>query len=325
MKECRKNESEAQALPFDLIILAGPTASGKTAVAVQLAELLRTEIINCDSRQIFKHFTIGTAKPTPEERQRVRHHLLDYLEPWETVNASDYMVQARSVIDALIGSATIPLLVGGTGLYIRAVLQGIFTGPPTDQSFREKLLAEQKNKGQDYLHDVLRSTDPESAERIAPHDVQRILRALEVFALTGKKMSAFQQEHAFSEKPYSSAYLYLKRDRQDLYQRINKRVDWMIDNGWINEVEKLMSEQRIRSSPPMSSIGYRQIADYLTGEIPLELAVELAKRDTRRYAKRQMSWFRKEENAFPLYVAPAEKPEQTVGHIMNCLRFQARL
>ncbi|MBN2382371.1 tRNA (adenosine(37)-N6)-dimethylallyltransferase MiaA [bacterium] len=304
----------------NLIVLAGPTASGKTAVALELARVLDTEIVCCDSRQIYKHFTIGTAKPGKTERALVRHHLLDLFEPWEIVNASDYMKEARRVIDALIARGKVPLLVGGTGLYIRAVLQGIFIGPPTDPTWREELIAGCPDADQGGLHALLHQYDPASAARIAPGDSPRILRALEVLHFTGRTMSSFQQEHSFKDCPYHYRYFYLQRDRQDLYNRINQRIDLMIEQGWLNEVRTLLTDEKIRHSSPMSSIGYRQMADYLTGTINLEQAVELCKRDTRRYAKRQSSWFRKEKNCQPIVLTADETAAKTATRIMKLVR-----
>ncbi|NLM42283.1 MAG: tRNA (adenosine(37)-N6)-dimethylallyltransferase MiaA [Firmicutes bacterium] len=272
------------------LVLVGPTAVGKTELSIRLAEELQAEIISADSMQVYRGMDIGTAKPTLAERQRVPHHLLDVVDPDESFNVADYVALAAEVLARLRADRTTPLLTGGTGLYIDALLDGfLFPDAPADPSIRQEL-EEQGAKDPASLYAQLQEVDPVSAARLHPHDLRRIIRALEVYRRTGEAISALQQKREQQQSPYDPLYIGLTRDRQELYARINLRVDLMLEQGLVEEVADLLA-QYPQQPTALQALGYKEIASYLRGELSLEEAVELLKRDTRRYAKRQLSWF----------------------------------
>lgn len=283
-------ETGGRALP--LVLLAGPTASGKTSLSLRLARALSTEIVNADSMQVYRHMDIGTAKPSPSERAMVKHHLLDVADPDEPFDAASYLERARPVVESLLGRGKAPLVVGGTGLYMKVLTRGICSGPPADRATKEKLLDEEKQYGLARLYEELSRADAQGASRIHPHDRQRIFRALEVFRLTGEPLSVFQERHRFRDAVFPAIKVFLFREREELYGRIDRRVDLMLENGFKEEVRKLFEMGYGPELKPLQSLGYRQMAQHLLGEASLEQAVCLIKRDTRRYAKRQLTWFR---------------------------------
>lgn len=274
-----------------LILIAGPTAVGKTALSLDLAERLRTEIINADSMQVYRYMDIGTAKPSAEERARIRHHLLDVVDPDEHYDAAIFADQARPIIDDLHRQGKIPLVVGGTGLYMKALTRGLCAGPSADPEVRKTLAQELENHGLPYLYAELLRVDPRGAARIHPNDRQRILRALEVFRTTGVPLSHWQARHGFQTCVYRTLKIALIRERTDLYARIDRRVLEMMDHGLLDEVQWLLSQGYSCSLKSMQSLGYRHMCLYLSGAVPLHEAVRLMQRDTRRYAKRQITWF----------------------------------
>lgn len=272
-------------------VLVGPTAVGKTAVALHLAGALGAEIVNADSLQLYRELDIGTAKPTPAERARVRHHLVDVADPDETYDAARYAREGRAVIADMHRRGIPPLVVGGTGLYIKALLAGLFHQEEAVQAVRPRLARELVDLGLPTLWARLRSLDPAAAQRLAPGDTYRILRALEVVEATGRPISALHTAHRFQDCPYATLKIGLNLPREELYRRIEDRVDFMMAQGWLEEIRK----QLLRYPPkikPLQALGYRHLVAVLQGRLSLEEAVEQTKQETRRFAKRQLTWFR---------------------------------
>ena len=275
-----------------VIIIAGPTCVGKTEVAMTLAEPLRGQIVSADAMQVYRYMDIGTAKPTQQEQARVRHHLIDVVDPDEPFSAARFKTAAEAVIGELHEKGRPVFVVGGTGLYIKALTRGLFRVQEGNGALRERLRAEAKDLGSRVLHQRLQDVDPEGAARIHPHDAYRIVRALEVLELTGKPLSEHHSAHGFSDDPYHVLKIGLFLDREMLYQRINQRVDRMLEAGFLKEVKGLLSRGYSPKLSSMKSIGYRHMAEYLEGDVTWEETVRRFKRDTRRYAKRQMAWFK---------------------------------
>jgi tRNA dimethylallyltransferase len=274
-----------------IIVVCGPTGIGKTAAAIELAQAFGGEIVSADSMQIYRYMNIGTAKPSPQERAAVRHHMIDVVEPSENFSAAQYARLAAECIANLNRSGKVPLVVGGTGLYIKALVHGLFRSPPIGPQIRGQLREEVHSKGIQLLYERLRRCDPESADRLHPNDTFRILRALEVFESTGMSMSAYQKAHGFAESRFDSLKIGLNIDRSALYERINNRVDAMMEAGFMQEVDDLLRRGYGPELKSMQSIGYRHLVDHLQGKCFLEETLETLKRDTRRYAKRQLTWF----------------------------------
>lgn len=276
-----------------LIAVAGPTASGKTALAVELAKKLDGEVVSCDSMQIYRHMNIGTAKPTEEEKCGVVHHMIDIIEPWESYSVAAYVENARGCIDDILKRGKIPILAGGTGLYMDSVLKNTsFTEFETDMDYRRQLQQMAETKGELAVHNMLKEKDPEAAEKIHPNNVKRVIRALEVCQATGKTFTQVNLE-SVREAAYDSLVFGLCWDREILYSRINKRVDIMMENGLADEVRQL-TEMGLRSDhTAMQAIGYKELVQHFEGRLTLDEAVEKIKQESRRYAKRQMTWFRR--------------------------------
>ena len=277
-----------------LLCLLGPTAVGKTEIAIQLAQRLNAEIISVDSRQIYKQMDIGTAKPTAEEQQAARHHLIDCVDISEPFSVADYQSLADAAIADIQNRGNQVLLVGGAGLYFRAIVDGLFEGPGADPLFRERLEQEVAQHGVDILHKRLHACDPESSERIHPNNVVRVIRALEVYELTGTPMSEHQQQWHQGDQRYPFGAFCLTMPRALLYRRIGQRVDVMLANGLITEVESLLAAGYARDTVALRSFGYKELIAYLDGKCTYMEAVEQLKRNTRRFAKRQLTWFRKD-------------------------------
>jgi tRNA dimethylallyltransferase len=280
-----------------ILIIAGPTAVGKTDASIQLAQELGAEIVSADSMQIYRGMDIGTAKPTREQRKLVYHHMIDVVEPDQPYSAGDYLRDARSAIDGILASGSKPIVVGGTGLYVRALMKGLFHGPPADLDLRERLLQREAEGESGCLYSDLVKVDPEAAVKIHPNDLRRTIRALEVFYLRDRKLSDFQRQHSFQDGPYRYLLLFLVRSRSELYARIEKRVDQMIAAGLEEEVRTLMERGYHRELSSMHGLGYQHFLDCFLGKMSREEAVALLKRDTRRFAKRQFTWFRREPEA----------------------------
>jgi len=277
-----------------VLALVGPTAAGKTELSLELAEQLGAAIISCDSMLVYRHMDIGTAKPTPSERARVQHYMIDIVDPDEEFTLTDYKQRVEGIIRECTAAGTLPMLVGGTGLYLRALLQDFpIINVPPDEELRQRLREEARELGRQMLHDRLIQVDPEAAERIHPNDLKRIIRALEVHTKTGKPISRAQKQTT-PDSPYDAVKVGLRVPRQVLYSRINERVDQMMREGFLDEVRWLLDHGYTRDLYSMQSLGYRELAAYLEGEHSLEEAVRLIKRNTRHFARRQLSWFRKE-------------------------------
>lgn len=274
-----------------LICIVGPTGVGKTGVALELAERWGGEIISADSMQVYRYMDIGTAKPTTEERSRIPHHLIDVADPDEPFDASRYITVANEIIARLHREGKTIFVVGGTGLYIRALLGGLIDGPGADENLRRQLKEEMKKFGKEYLHDKLREKDSQAAAQIHPNDGVRIIRALEVLELTGRSIVEHQNAHGFQEAPYETLKIGLRLGRDELNDRIDQRTDKMMADGFVDEVQRLLDMGYAPSLKPMQSLGYRHLVPLLAGKKSLDEAVSLIKRDTRLYSKRQMTWF----------------------------------
>ena len=277
-----------------VIVIAGPTASGKTALSLAVAQRIPAEIISADSRQIFKHLTIGTAKPSESELTAVRHHFIDLLEPDQRFNAGDFQVQGRETISAIIGRGHLPLVAGGTGLYVQAVIDGFFEQPGISGDVRSALEQRLELEGRDALYRELQSVDPRSAASMDASKYRRVIRALEVFHETGKPISQHHSEHTVTPI-YTPFFFGLEWERSVLYDRINRRVDTMLKAGFLEEVEMLRSKGYDDRFQSLQTVGYKEAFAYLRKEISKDRMVELMKQNTRRFAKRQMTWFRREE------------------------------
>jgi tRNA dimethylallyltransferase len=275
-----------------VIVILGPTAVGKSEAALALAERLEAEIINADSQQVYRYMDIGTGKPTKEERAIVPHHLIDVVNPDEEFNAALFRTLAAEAVEDIQSRNKRAIVCGGTGLYIKALTHGLFVGPSADPGLRRRLSQERAAGGGQLLHERLARFDSAAARRIHPNDWQRIIRALEVYELTGRSMSAWQKEHAFNETRFDTLKLGLDRDRNELYQLINQRCERMIQEGLIDEVRGLVARGYSLGLKALRSVGYRHAGFFLTGAMTLEAALSLMQRDTRRLAKRQLTWFR---------------------------------
>lgn len=274
-----------------VIVLLGPTGVGKTSASILLAKGLDTEIISADSMQIYRHMDIGTAKPSEAERAGIRHHMIDVVEPSEAYSAGRYISEVAPIIEGLLHKDKTPIIVGGTGLYIKAMTRGIFSGPSSDLQLRDQLLArEEEVKGSLYAH--LCELDPETAGRIERNNIRRIIRALEVCMKSGSSLSALQK-NLTKPLPYDFIKIGITREKKELYQMIDARVDAMFTAGLVEEVKAIMQMNPDRT--PLQAIGYKEIAQYLNRELDLQEAERLIKRNSRRYAKRQFTWFRQEE------------------------------
>ncbi len=281
-----------------MVVLLGPTGVGKSRLVIEWAEELGGEIISADSMQVYRYMDIGTAKPTTEEQKRIRHHMIDLVTPDQPFHAGLYRMLARKRIDQLQEMGTPIWVVGGSGLYIRVLTQGLFDHPKIDPEVRKKLKQEAQENGESFLYDRLKKADPKTASRIHPHDLFRILRALEVFDSTGIPISFLREQHRFGDKPYRTLKIGLQTDRETLYRRIEERVDQMIERGFLQEVKDLMERGYGPELKPMQSLGYKQIVQFLTKGMEWAEAVGQIKRDTRRYAKRQWTWFKADPEVY---------------------------
>ena len=298
-----------------ILIIAGPTAVGKTDASILLALELGAEIVSADSMQIYRGMDIGTAKPTREQRKLVYHHMIDIVEPDQPYSAGDYLRDARAAIDGILASGGTPIVVGGTGLYIRALTRGLFHGPPADLELRERLLLREAEGEPGLLYADLVKVDPEAAVKIHPNDLRRVVRALEVYYLRDKKLSDFQREHSFQDRPYQFRLLFLVRSRSELYPRIEQRVDQMIAAGLEAEVRTLMERGYLPELSSLQGLGYKHFMDHFLGKTSRDEAVALLKRDTKRYAKRQFTWFRREPEAVWVDITGLVQAGEIVGRI----------
>ncbi len=302
-----------------VVVLVGPTAIGKSQVAIEMAKAMNTEVLTADSRQVYRGMDIGTDKPTMAERQGVPHQLIDLVDPDQCFNVGDYRRHAAQEIDRLHQQGKIPLIAGGTGLYIRAVLRGLWSGPSADWAFRKRLTDEANEKGEMFLYQELKKVDPQLAQQLHPRDHVKIQRGLEVFHLLGTPLSQSHQRHGFQDNPYPSFMVGLTMERQSLYKRIEARVEVEISKGLLQETQELLNRGYSRTLRSMTGLGYRQFSGYLAGEYSYDEAVSLLKRDTRHFAKRQMTWFRKEPSINWVHVGEDKSPPQIAGRMLELL------
>lgn len=304
-----------------VIVVCGPTASGKTAVGVELAIRLGGEVVSADSMQIYKGLAISTAKPTYEEMKGIPHHLMDFLEPDEPFSVADYVKMARECISDIRSRGKLPIIVGGTGLYINSLIDNIsFDHIVSDDNLRKKLEAEASEMGKEHMHEKLRSLDPEAAERIHPNNIIRVIRAIEMCLLSGKSGSENREESRKNESPYEPCMIGLTCfDRQVLYDRINRRVDKMLDEGLEAEVRAVYEKYKLRTA--FNAIGFKEMIPYFEGECSLEEATDKIKQESRHYAKRQLTWFRRDVR---ITWADTANSEQFDGIISNCLNIVAK-
>jgi tRNA dimethylallyltransferase len=277
-----------------LVVILGPTASGKTSLSLHLAERLQGEIVSCDSVAVYREFEIGTAKPSRAERQRVPHHLIDVAAPAEVVTAGDYSRQARQVLRDIASRGRLPIVVGGSGLYLRALLEGLFAGPQRSEELRIRLRERAAERGAEYLHKLLRRIDPAAAQTIHANDLPKVVRALEVSISARAPMTGLWQQGRDPLNDFNILRIGLNPDRPALYERINHRAREMFSEGLVEETERLAVQYP--SAWPLSSLGYRQAMQHLRGELSLEQAILAAQQGHRNYAKRQLTWFRREPN-----------------------------
>ena len=279
-----------------LVVLTGPTAVGKTKLSIELAKKIDGEIISADSAQVYKHMDIGSAKIRPEEMEGIPHYLVDELEPSEEFNVVVFQQKTKQYMQEIYERGHIPILVGGTGFYIQAVLYDInFSVDDDNHQIREELESLAKEKGAEFMHEELRKVDPASADAIHANNIKRVIRALEYYKLTGQKISEHNEEQRKNESPYDFSYFVLNDHRDLLYERIDKRVDEMVTEGLIEEVKHLKEAGYNRSYVSMQALGYKEIFSFLDGEISLDDAIYIIKRDTRHFAKRQITWFKREK------------------------------
>ncbi len=274
-----------------IIIICGPTAVGKTQLSCELAKRFDGEIVSADSQLVWRGFDVGTAKPSPQERADIPHHLIDVADPAEHFDAARFVKLADAAISDITKRGRMPFVVGGTGMYIRMLLHGVCSAPPCDEKFRTELEDEIRGYGLPALHERLAKIDPDTAARISPNDHTRIVRALEIHHLAGEPASKLRDEHAFAEKRYKALKLGLNISREELYRRINDRVDGMIEGGLIDETRRL-NDKYGECIQPFSAVGYSEILSHIKGRLSLDEAMRLTKQNTRRLAKRQLTWFR---------------------------------
>lgn len=300
-----------------IIIITGPTATGKTDISVDFAVRFNGEIVNCDSMQVYRHMDIGTAKPSLDERMDIPHHLLDVVNPDEEFNASIYREYAVPVILDILNRKKMCIVAGGTGLYIKSLLGGLLECPPSNPEIRERLSLEYEEKGGRSLHERLKKLDPESASGIHPNDKIRITRALEIIELTKKQLSKLTRDHAFNHKQFSALKICLHRERDLLYERINKRSETMLEGGLIEETENLLKMGYSPELKPLQSIGYRHAVEYLKNVRGYDETLELFQRDTRRYAKRQITWFRSDSEMIWAYPEERDLIEEKIKEFIS--------
>ncbi|MFQ5962703.1 MAG: tRNA (adenosine(37)-N6)-dimethylallyltransferase MiaA [Candidatus Scalinduaceae bacterium] len=273
-------------------IITGPTASGKTGIGFNVAQEIEGEIISADSMLVYRGMDIGTAKPSLDMRKAVSHHLIDIVHPWESYNVGKYVTDAEDVISNLIKKKKIFLIVGGSPLYIKGIINGIFNSPEADWNIREELKKLAKEKGNIFVHGVLQEIDSITARKLNPNDLRRVIRAIEIYKKTGKQMSFLQEQYKKESRKYKFKIICITRTKEDLYQRIDNRVKTMFERGLIDEVQSLLDKPRGLGRQARQALGYKEVIQYLNGECTLDDAEEKIKLNTRRFSKRQMTWFR---------------------------------
>lgn len=302
-----------------IFVLTGPTASGKKEVSILLARHVNAEIISMDSMKVFIGMDIGTAKPAIESQGGIPHHLIDAVRPDEDFNVGRYVELAEMKIKEILKRGREVLFVGGTPLYLKAITEGVFEGPPADWQYREKLRKMEEEKGPGYLYEKLKTVDPQTAARLHPNDIKRILRALEIFEKTGKPISALQKQFGTKRGDYEFLILGLRRDREELYRRIEKRIDIMFEKGLVEEVRRLMSHYTL-GRQALEAVGYREVIAHLRGEFNLQETIALVKKNTRHLAKRQLTWFRSMDDIIWIDKREGETPEEILSKILKRLK-----
>lgn len=307
-----------------VICIVGPTASGKTALSIALAKKLDGEIVSCDSMQIYKGMDIGTAKPTKEEMQGIPHHMLSVVSPEESYSVARYVEEASLCVDDIISRGKTPIIVGGTGLYVDSLIKGTeFAEYREDEEYRKELFSLSEEKGKAYVHDMLKAVDPLRAEEIHENNVKRVIRALEVYKATGKTISEHDAEDMKRPPRYDATYIGLMyEDREKLYERINLRVDMMLEAGLCDEVKSLLDSGLPASATSMQAIGYKELVSYFEGNCSLDEAAEQIKQGSRRYAKRQMTWFKRNKNTNWIAVDKSKNISDLLQASMNFIAFK---
>ncbi len=300
-----------------VIVICGPTASGKTGLSIELAKKVNGEIVSADSMQIYKEMDIGTAKPTKEEQQGIKHYLIDFVSPEERYSVADYKKEAKKAIEEIIQKGKIPIVVGGTGLYVDSLIYGIeYADIEFDKDYREKLEKRVQKEGLEKLYEEAKKIDPIAIEKISQNDEKRILRILEIYKATGKNKTEQEEESRKNPPKYDYQVYALKWEREALYERINKRVDIMIEQGLIEEVKKILQTHKVFPTA-MQGLGYKEVVEYIAGDLTKQEMIEKLKRDTRRYSKRQMTWFRK--NKQTIWLDGQVEKETNINIIMENL------
>ena len=304
-----------------MVVLTGPTAVGKTELSIQLAQKLDGEIISADSMQIYQKMDIGTAKIRKEEMDGIPHHLIDVLDPSEEFNVARFQEMAKEALAGIYRRGRIPLIVGGTGFYIQGLLYDIdFTKEEQDFRYREKKKKKAKEEGAQAIHKMLQAVDPASAQKIHPNNIKRVIRALEFYHLNGRKISEHNEQESRKESPYRFAYFVLNQNRTTLYERINHRVDLMLEAGLVEEVRRLKEAGYGKNLVSMQGIGYKEVLDYLDGKMTLEETADQIKKDTRHFAKRQLTWFGREKEVIMIDKDKYETEEEILEHMLGILK-----
>jgi len=301
-----------------IVIICGPTAVGKTKYAIEIAKAFNGEIISADSMQLYKHMNIGSAKPTPEELAQVKHYLIDEIDPREMFSAAEYQKKAKLAIETVFSNGKTPVISGGTGLYVNSLIYDMdFSKQPLSTNYKKELEKSASEKGNEYVHGLLAEKDSEAAERIHPNSVRRVIRALEMIHL-GDKVKPFEESFV-KTKDYSYVIIGLSRDREEMYERINERVEILLRKGLVEEIRSLLDMGLTESDISMKGIGYKEIIGYIMGNYDLDFAVDLVKKNTRHYAKRQMTWFRRYEDINWFNLSEYENDEQAIEEIKRWL------
>lgn len=304
-----------------MVVLTGPTAVGKTELSIRLAQKLDGEIISADSMQIYQKMDIGTAKIRKEEMDGIPHHLIDVLDPSEEFNVARFQEMAKEALAGIYRRERIPLIVGGTGFYIQGLLYDIdFTKEEQDFRYRENLQKKAKEEGAQAIHKMLQAVDPASAQKIHPNNIKRVIRALEFYHLNGRKISEHNEQESRKESPYRFAYFVLNQNRTTLYERINHRVDLMLEAGLVEEVRRLKEAGYGKKLVSMQGIGYKEVLDYLDGKMTLEETADQIKKDTRHFAKRQLTWFGREKEVIMIDKDKYETEEEILEHMLGILK-----
>lgn len=308
-------------LPADALgkcwFLTGPTAGGKTAAALALSRQINAEIVSMDSMAVYRDMDIGTAKPTPDEQADVRHHLIDIVEPHQEFSVSEYIEHAALAVDDILTRGKVPLFVGGTGLYLRSLLRGVFEGPEADWAIRAELEQLAEDSGNEVLHQKLAKVDPVTAQKLHPNDRRRIIRAIEVFRLTGKALSTFQNHNPLPLSDRPAAVYWIDPPRDWLHKRINRRVDLMMEQGLLDETKRLLQRKPTVGRTARQGLGYRELISHLENDVPLSSAVEEIKAGTRQFAKRQHTWFRHLEEVSSVPITGLESSQQLAQQLID--------